>query len=171
MKISLDDIDAFVFDFDGVLTNNLVYLNQEGVESVACSRADGLAFDVLRKLNKPAFILSTEKNSVVTMRAKKINIPVIQGAADKVSAIKELARENEFNLKKILYVGNDLNDYLVMKVCGYTVCPIDSHIIIKEISKYILTTKGGNGVVRELLEKVLNLDFIEILYSNQGVKK
>ncbi len=160
----LDNIDALVFDFDGVLTNNLVYLNQEGVESVACSRADGLAFDVLRKLNKPAFILSTEKNSVVTMRAKKLKIPAIQGVADKVSAIKELARENKFDLKNILYVGNDLNDYLVMKVCGYTACPIDSHLKIKEISKYILNAKGGNGIVRELLEEVLNIDFIKILY-------
>jgi 3-deoxy-D-manno-octulosonate 8-phosphate phosphatase (KDO 8-P phosphatase) len=169
--ILLNDIDVFVFDFDGVLTNNLVYLNQEGVESVACSRADGLAFDVLRELNKPAFILSTEKNSVVTMRARKLKIQAIQGVTDKVLAIKELAAENNYNLNKILYVGNDLNDYLVMTVCGYTACPIDSHPKIKEISEYILTTKGGNGVVRELLEQVLNLDFIEILYSNQGVKK
>jgi len=169
--MNIDYIDAIVFDFDGVLTNNLVYLNQDGLESVACSRSDGLAFDVLRKLNKPAFILSTEKNSVVKMRAKKLNIPLIQGVVDKVSAIKELARENKFLLKNILYVGNDLNDYLVMSICGYTACPIDSHPKIKEISKFILATKGGNGVVRELLEQVLNLDFIQILYSNQGVKK
>ena len=167
----LDDIDALVFDFDGVLTNNFVYLNQEGVESVACSRADGLAFDVLRKLNKPTFILSTEKNSVVTMRANKLKIPAIQGVSDKVEAIKELADKKKYNLKSILYVGNDLNDYLVMQVCGYTACPIDSHPRIKEISKYILNTKGGNGMVRELLEQVLNLDFIEILYSNKGVKE
>ena len=167
----LDDIDALVFDFDGVLTNNLVYLNQEGVESVACSRADGLAFDVLRKLNKPTFILSTEKNSVVTMRAKKLKIPAIQGVSDKVEAIKELADKKKYNLKSILYVGNDLNDYLVMQVCGYTACPIDSHPRIKEISENILTAKGGNGVVRELLEQVFNLDFIKILYSKNEVKK
>ena len=55
--MNIDNIDAIVFDFDGVLTDNFVYLNQEGMESVACSRADGLAFDVLHKLKKPAFIL------------------------------------------------------------------------------------------------------------------
>ena len=60
----LDNIDAFVFDFDGVLTNNLVHLDQDGKESVSCSRSDGLAFDVLRKLNKSSYILSTEKNKV-----------------------------------------------------------------------------------------------------------
>ena len=169
--MTLDNIDALVFDFDGVLTNNLVYLNQDGVESVACSRADGLAFDVLRKLNKPAFILSTEKSPVVAMRAKKLKIPAIQGVSDKVEAIKELADKNSYNLKNILYVGNDLNDYLVMKICGYTACPVDSHPRIKEASENILETRGGNGVVRELLEQVFNLDFIKILYSKTEEKR
>ena len=92
--MTLDDIDAFVFDFDGVLTNNLVKIDENGKESVSCSRADGLAFDVLRKLNKPAYILSTEKNLVVKARAKKLKIPAIQGVANKVEAIKKLADDN-----------------------------------------------------------------------------
>jgi len=166
-EILLNNIDAFIFDFDGVLTNNLVHLDQNGKESVSCSRADGLAFDVLRKLDKPAFILSTENNPVVTMRAKKLNIPAIQGVANKVEAIKKLATDNNYSLKNILYVGNDLNDYLVMQLCGYTACPADSHPKIKEISGNILTSKGGNGVVRELLEDVLSLDFIKTLYQQK----
>ena len=165
--MTLDDINAFVFDFDGVLTNNLVKIDENGKESVSCSRADGLAFDVLRKLNKPAYILSTEKNLVVKARAKKLNIPAIQGVANKVEAIKKLATDNNYSLKNILYVGNDLNDYLVMQLCGYTACPADSHPKIKEISGNILTSKGGNGVVRELLEDVLSLDFIKTLYQQK----
>jgi 3-deoxy-D-manno-octulosonate 8-phosphate phosphatase (KDO 8-P phosphatase) len=166
-EILLNNIDAFIFDFDGVLTNNLVYLDQNGKESVNCSRADGLAFDVLRKLDKPAFILSTENNPVVTMRAKKLKVPVVQGVADKVEAIKKLVNRNNYNLKNILYVGNDLNDYLVMQLCGYTVCPADSHSKIKSISSIILSANGGDGVVRELLEDVLSLDFIKILYQQK----
>ena len=166
-EILLNNIDAFIFDFDGVLTNNLVYLDQNGKESVSCSRADGLAFDVLRKLDKPAFILSTENNPVVTMRAKKLKVSVVQGVADKVEAIKKLVNKNNYNLKNILYVGNDLNDYLVMQLCGYTACPADSHPKIKSISSVILKMKGGNGVVRELLEDVLSLDFIKILYQQK----
>ena len=165
--MNIEDIDVFVFDFDGVLTNNLVYLNQEGVESVACSRADGLAFDVLRKLNKPAYILSTEKNTVVSARAKKLNIPAIQGVVDKVETIKKLAADNNYSLKNILYVGNDLNDYLVIQLCGYSVCPADSHPKIKGVSSVILSTNGGDGIVRELLEEVFNLDFIKILYQSK----
>ena len=163
--MTLEDINAFVFDFDGVLTNNLVHLDQNGKESVSCSRADGLAFDVLRKLDKPVFILSTENNPVVTMRAKKLKVSVVQGADDKVEAMKKLVNKNSYNLKNILYVGNDLNDYLVMQLCGYTICPADSHPKIKEISNVVLKTNGGNSVVRELLEDVLSLDFIKILYQ------
>ena len=163
--MTLDDIDAFVFDFDGVLTNNIVQIDENGIESVNCSRADGLAFDVLRKLNKSAYILSTEKNPVVKARAEKLKIPAIQGVSDKVEAIKKLADECRYNLNNILYVGNDLNDYLVMQLCGYSACPADSHPKIKHMSDICLNTNGGNGVVRELLEDVLGLDFIKILYK------
>ncbi len=162
--MNIDNIDVFVFDFDGVLTNNLVYVNQEGIESVACSRADGLAFDVLRELVKPTYILSTEKNQIVTTRANKLKIPALQGINNKVEALKEIADKEGFNLKNILYVGNDLNDYQVMKLCGFSVCPADSHPKIKEISSIVLKTNGGNGIARELLEDILGLDFIKILY-------
>ena len=161
----LDNIDAFVFDFDGVLTNNFVYLDQNGIESVACSRADGLAFDVLRRLNKPSFILSTEKNRVVEARAQKLQISVLQGAENKVLGIKEIIKKENCKLENVLYVGNDLNDYLVMSICGFTACPADSHEKIKQISNIVLKTNGGHGVVRELLEDILDLDFIEILYK------
>ena len=165
--MTLDEIDAFVFDFDGVLTNNLVQIDENGKESISCSRADGLAFDVLRKLNKPAYILSTEKNLVVKARAKKLNIPAIQGVVDKVEIIKKLAADNNYSLKNILYAGNDLNDYQVIQLCGYSVCPADSHPKIKGVSSIILSTNGGDGIVRELLEEVFNLDFIKILYQSK----
>jgi 3-deoxy-D-manno-octulosonate 8-phosphate phosphatase (KDO 8-P phosphatase) len=168
--VSLENIDAFVFDFDGVLTDNKVYLDQEGKESVCCSRSDGLAFDVLHKFQKRAYILSTEKNPVVTARAKKLKIPAIQGINDKVDGIKQLAEKESFNLQNTLYVGNDLNDYRVMKICGYTACPADSHQKIKEISTIILKTSGGNGIVRELLENVFQLNFINILYPEKEIK-
>ena len=164
MKISLDNIDVFVFDFDGVLTNNLVQIDENGKESVNCSRADGLAFDVLRKLNKSVYILSTEINPVVSARAKKLKIQVLQGIKNKAEAILSLSESKRYDLSRILYVGNDLNDYHVMKICGYSACPIDSHIKIKELSNIVLKSRGGEGVVRELLEEVLDLDFIKILY-------
>ena len=164
-NLSLEDIDLFVFDFDGVLTDNLVYLDQNGIEAVSCSRADGLAFDVLRKLKKPVYILSTEKNTVVSTRAKKLGVPVLQSIENKEEALRDFVSRQDYQLANILYVGNDLNDYKAMKICGFTACPADSHEKIKQISTIVLTTNGGLGVVRELLEDVLNLDFIEILYK------
>ena len=163
--MTLDDVDVFVFDFDGVLTNNMVYLDQNGKESVSCSRADGLAFDVLRKLNKPAYILSTEENTVVSARAKKLKITAVQGVKDKVSGMQKIVKKENCSLERVLYVGNDLNDYRVMGICGFSVCPADSHYKIKKISGIVLKTDGGQGIVRELLEDVLKLDFIEILYK------
>jgi YrbI family 3-deoxy-D-manno-octulosonate 8-phosphate phosphatase len=164
MKISLNNVDVFVFDFDGVLTNNLVQIDENGKESVICSRADGLAFDVLRKLNKSVYILSTENNQVVSARAKKLQIQVLQGVKNKAEVISALSENKGYNLSRILYVGNDLNDFHAMKICGYSACPIDSHLKIKEISNIVLNTPGGKGVVRELLEDVLDVNIIKILY-------
>ena len=162
--LTLNDIDAFIFDFDGVLTNNIVHLDQEGREWVSCSRADGLAFDMLRKIQKPAYILSTEKNPVVSARAKKLRVPVIQGVDDKISVIQELAQNEKYLLERVFYVGNDVNDYRAMERCGYTACPLDSHPMIKKIATFNLESKGGEGVVREILEDVLSINFIEVLY-------
>jgi 3-deoxy-D-manno-octulosonate 8-phosphate phosphatase (KDO 8-P phosphatase) len=164
-QLLLENIEAFIFDFDGVLTNNLVHLDERGKEWVTCSRADGLAFDVLQKLNKVTFILSTERNPVVTARAKKLKVPVIQGVSNKVDALALLSETKGFDLSRTLYVGNDLNDFNAMQMCRYLVCPADAHPRIKELATVVLTCNGGRGAVRELLEEVLELDFIEILYS------
>jgi YrbI family 3-deoxy-D-manno-octulosonate 8-phosphate phosphatase len=164
-KISLSDIDLIFFDFDGVLTNNKVFVSETGQEQVCCNRSDGLGFDVLRKLKLPCFIISTEKNYVVTERAKKLKIEVLQDISNKSTFLKSFALANKFNLDRALFVGNDLNDYMAMKLCGYSVCPFDSHNKIIEIANVVLNTKGGEGVVRELLEEVLEIDFIKTLYS------
>jgi len=164
MGYSIDQVDAFVFDFDGVLTNNQVHLDQHGTEWVSCSRSDGLAFDLLRKLDKPAYILSTEKNPVVSARAAKLKITALQGVASKVTALQRLAIGQGYDLENICYTGNDLNDYRVMQQCGLTACPSDSHPKIKQLAMINLNTLGGQGIVRELLEDVFNIDLITILY-------
>lgn len=161
---SIEKIDAFVFDFDGVLTDNAVHLDHHGNEFVSCSRSDGLAFDVLRKLGKKSFILSTEKNPIVSSRANKLKIPCIQGVENKLISIKDMSVNNHIDLKNVMYVGNDINDKDAMKICGHSACPSDSHEEIKKISQIVLSTKGGQGVVRELLEIIFKLDFYKILY-------
>jgi 3-deoxy-D-manno-octulosonate 8-phosphate phosphatase KdsC-like HAD superfamily phosphatase len=76
-----------------------------------------------------------------------------------------ISKENNYKLSNILYVGNDLNDYKAMKLCGYTACPVDSHDRIKDISLYVLKTRGGMGIARELVESVFGIDITDILYG------
>ena len=165
-KIKLGDLDALIFDFDGVLTDNKVHLDQNGNEWVSCNRSDGLAFDVLRRFKKPTYIISTEKNKVVAARAKKLKIPVLFGVQSKSDALKKLSKKKLFNLDRALYVGNDLNDYEALKLCGYSACPSDSHKKIKKISTFKLDARGGSGVVRELLEDALGL-FLKIFNKEE----
>ena len=94
----------------------------------------------------------------------KLKIPALQGIGNKVDGLLNLAKENGWDVKRILYVGNDLNDYRAMQLCGYTICPGDSHYKVKELASVTLKSFGGNGVVREILEDVLEIDFLEILY-------
>ena len=164
--LDINAIDVIIFDFDGVLTDNSVYLNDSGQEWVKCSRSDGLAFDVFYKLKKSVFILSTEKNKVVSARAKKLKVEVIQSIDNKLDAINLIMDQSNSSLDRVLYVGNDLNDFNIMKLCGYTACPSDSHVSIKNITQFVLNTRGGDGVAREIVEDIFCLNLLEILYSN-----
>ena len=154
-------IQTLIFDFDGVLTDNKVYVDQNGKEFVQCSRSDGLAFDVLKKLGYILFILSTEKNPVVTARAQKLSIPVIQGTDKKKDILLKMHEKKQIDLTKTMYVGNDLNDYKAMKLCKLKCCPADSHPFIIETADMVLESNGGQGVVREIVEQVLQIDILK----------
>ena len=165
--LSLDSIDAFIFDFDGVLTDNTVSISEDGKEYVNCSRGDGIAFDALRKLEIPTYIISSEINNVVVKRAAKLKIDVLNGVKNKAETLLNLLAENGFRADRVFYVGNDLNDYYAMQSCGYTACPSDSHPKIRDIASFVLQAKGGQGVVRELLEELLYVDILQILYTGE----
>lgn len=148
---------AIITDFDGVLTDGKVHINEDGKESVICSRLDGLAFDALRKRKIPVFILTTEMNNVVESRAKKLQVPCIKGIGDKKETLLNLCKSNNFSLIDVVYIGDDINDYEAMKLCGYKACPLQSHEKIIEIVDYHLLRFGGDGAFRELIEEKLGL--------------
>ncbi|MBL18753.1 MAG: hypothetical protein CMC82_02845 [Flavobacteriaceae bacterium] len=164
--IDPSEIDAAVFDFDGVLTDNTVVVSSSGDEFVTCSRSDGLAFEALKKIEIKTLILSTEKNPVVRARAEKLNVEVRQGVVNKLIALHEYCEVENLSTERILYVGNDVNDYDVMNACGITCCPLDAHPTIKMISSVVLSRRGGDSLVRELVEDVLQIDVYKTLYSN-----
>lgn len=150
-------VDLIIFDFDGVMTDNRVLVLEDGREAVFCNRADGLAFDMLRRAKKPAVILSTERNAVVAARAAKLQVPVLQGVQDKAAAVVRYCSKQRIALARTMFVGNDLNDLAALKIVGVAVCPADAHAQVRAACSVILKTAGGAGVVRELVERVLRL--------------
>jgi 3-deoxy-D-manno-octulosonate 8-phosphate phosphatase (KDO 8-P phosphatase) len=148
-----------VFDFDGVLTDNRVLVFADGSEAVLCNRADGLAFDLFRREGIPTLILSTEKHPVVAARAQKLKTPCIHGVADKKSALEKYCAQADIKLNTVIYVGNDVNDLAVMQIVGHRVCPSDAHPRVRAICETVLHSRGGDGVARELAEKVMRLQF------------
>ena len=151
----IKNVSLIVYDFDGVMTNNKVLISQDGTEIVQVNRADGLGVSEIRKLGIEQIIISTEENPVVTSRARKLNIQCLQGIVDKKNTLIDYCNKNRIKLKNIIYVGNDINDKEVMKIVGSTFCPADAHKSIKAISDHVLKTKGGDGVIRELLDLVI----------------
>ena len=152
--MALINIKLLVYDFDGVMTDNKVFIDQNGNEMVQVSRADGLAISELKKLNISQIIISTEENSVVAKRSKKLNIPCLQGINDKKEALIKYCNDNNIQLKNVAFTGNDINDLEAMKIVGFKFCPADAHEEIKASSNYILKTKGGQGVIREILDLI-----------------
>jgi YrbI family 3-deoxy-D-manno-octulosonate 8-phosphate phosphatase len=137
------------------MTDNKVLVFEGGREAVFCNRSDGLAVEKIRRINIPQIILSTEKNPVVKTRAKKLNIEVIQGVNDKKSMLIDYCRKKNYNIKKVIYIGNDINDLEVMKSVGYPIAPQDANKKVKDIARVIIKKKGGEGVIMEFFETVL----------------
>lgn len=140
-----------VYDFDGVMTDNKVIIDQNGTEYVTVNRGDGFGVRMIKdELEIPQVILSTEVNSVVARRAEKLGIPAIHGVGDKKSILTQYCLDNKFNLNEVMFIGNDLNDYDAMQLCGMKACPADAEHEIISISDIVFTAKGGCGVIREL---------------------
>lgn len=152
MKLSAGAIRLIIFDFDGVMTDNRVIVSETGQESVIVNRADGLGINIIKKLGIPMLILSTEANSVVTVRARKLDLPLLQAVEDKAHVLDKYCAERNIPFSMVLYVGNDINDLEAMKLVGYRYAPADSHDDIKSIAHHIFKAKGGDGVVRELAD-------------------
>ena len=150
MKIS--EIELFVYDFDGVMTDNKVIVDQYGNESVVVNRGDGLAISCFEKKKIPQLILSTETNPVVQKRADKLKIECLHGIESKKDALVQYLNEKEIDNNNVLYVGNDLNDLEVMEFVGIPIAPADADKRVKSISKIVTKAKGGDGVIRELLD-------------------
>lgn len=152
---SLPDLRAVqlvVFDFDGVFTDNRVYVSQDGVESVACDRGDGLGIARLRKMGVPMMVLSTETNPVVAARSAKLKLPCHQGVDDKLAFLTEYLASEGIDPAHVIYLGNDVNDLACLKLVGLPVAVADAHPEVHRVARWALDRRGGEGAVRELCD-------------------
>jgi len=145
-------VRLFIYDFDGVLTDNRVFVSEDGKESVCCNRSDGLAIQKIKEMGVTQTIISTETNKIVSIRANKLGIPVIQGVENKKKALLEYCSKLSVDLEETLYIGNDINDLEAMLTVGFPVCPEDAYPEIKKIAKLVIPIQGGDGVIRRLLD-------------------
>ncbi len=151
----ISDIDLLLFDFDGVMTDNRVWLSGDGTEVVVCSRADGWGLDLLRPTGLKMAIVSTEANPVVRARAAKLKMPVIHGIKDKGDAVRQMVEEAGITLERVGFVGNDTNDMPALRIVGWPMCPLDSHPEVRASARWIINANGGYGVVRLLADTLL----------------
>lgn len=156
MNLQWETIKIVVSDFDGVMTDNRVLIDDAGKESVFVSRADGQAIHLLRSLGIDLVIISTETNGVVKKRADKLKVECIQSVSDKAECLREYCEKRNILLQDVAYIGNDINDFEAMKLAGVKIVPKDAYEEVKQIANYITNAKGGYGVIREIASIISN---------------
>ena len=149
-------VEFLVLDFDGVLTDNRVWVNQDGEESIAANRSDGMGLSRLLKEGCKVAVLSTEKNPVVEARCRKLQLPVRQAVEEKGEAVERLMKEFDVQPQRTLFVGNDINDVPCFSKVGYAVVVADAHPDAMREADLVLQNKGGHGAVREICDIILS---------------
>ena len=145
-------VKLLVFDFDGVFTDNMVYVFEDGREAVRCSRQDGIGLAKLRRRGLAMCIVSTEENPVVAARAKKLQLRCIQGCADKGATLDLLLAETGCTDAQFAFVGNDTNDLPCLTRAGLPIVVQDAHPAVLAHGLYRTTALGGHGAVREVCD-------------------
>ncbi len=152
-----EKIKLVVTDFDGVLSDGRVWIDENGKETVAASRSDSMRIKQLRERGIDVMILSSEVNSVVSARAKKMNIEAIHGMGlhEKGDALKRLLAEKNIDASQVVYLGNDFNDLPCYEIVGWSVAVADAYPEVLRAADHVLKTNGGFGALRELCDLIL----------------
>ncbi len=148
-------IALVVLDFDGVMTDNRVLVDESGREAVWCHRGDGWGIARLREAGLTVVVISTETNPVVTARCRKLGIRAIQGQADKQAALIRLASELGLDAAQVAYLGNDVNDLTCLQWVGLPLAVADAEPPVLALAQRITTKNGGYGAVREVADWLL----------------
>lgn len=157
-KAKLKDIQAFAFDVDGVFSNGSIMLHPDGEMVRVMNIKDGYAVHYCVKMGYPIAIISGGKSEAVRARFKGLGVTDIYlGATTKIECFEEFALQYDLDHSQILYMGDDIPDYEIMKKAGLPACPADAAEEIKSVAQYISDKKGGEGCVRDVIQQVLRV--------------
>ncbi|MCL2246513.1 MAG: HAD hydrolase family protein [Lentimicrobiaceae bacterium] len=152
----LQHITTFIFDFDGVLSDGKIWVLPDGEQMRATNVKDGYAMQyALRKGYRVAIISGGVGESMRLRYQSFKGIEIFLKVSDKVAVFQEYIKKNNLTPEEILYMGDDIPDYNLMKICGLKCCPADACTEIKEIVEYISFACGGQGCVRDVIEQAL----------------
>lgn len=150
-------IDLIICDFDGVITDNRVWVDQDGRETVAAYRSDSVRVKDLRAVGIDVMILSSEPNRVVEARARKMGVEAIHGIAlhDKGRVMREVLEQKKIKAENVIFIGNDINDLSCFEVAGWSVAVADAYPEVIQAADFVLSKPGGHGALRELSDLLL----------------
>ena len=155
-------IELIVFDVDGCLTDGSIIYTQNGDEIKSFDVKDGLAISSWIKIGKKAAIITGRNSEIVKRRAKELGIKhIYQGVSDKAKKLQEILEDENADFKNVAIIGDDLNDYKMLKKAALSFTPADGSAYIKEMVDIVLTQKGGKGAVREMIEIILKKEGLE----------
>lgn len=157
-RIRGQNIEALVLDFDGVMTNNKVFVDENGTESVRCCRSDGMGIGLLKAAAPIKLaVMSKEQNPVVAARCAKLQLDCMHGVDAKLDVLKAWCDKNSIPLDRVLFVGNDANDIECLQAAGLSAAPADAHSTARDAAQIILRHNGGGGAVREVCDALMNV--------------
>lgn len=157
-KTLLKEVNTFIFDYDGVMTDGKVILMNDGQPLRTANVKDGFVLQLIVKLGYNVVIISGGFSKSMENRFETLGIKdVFLGTKNKEVVLKKYLDEHKIDPKTVVYMGDDIPDFYVMKMVGIPVCPADASQEIKDISIYISDKAGGDGCVRDIVEQVLKV--------------
>ena len=157
-KELLKNINTFILDYDGVMTNGIVILTENDEPLRTANVKDGYAIQLAVKKGYRIAIISGGKSKTIHRRLSALKVTdIFLGANNKLEIFDDYINKHKLELQNVLYMGDDIPDYEVMQACGIATCPADAAVEIKSTSKYISNFNGGEGCVRDVIEQVLRL--------------
>jgi 3-deoxy-D-manno-octulosonate 8-phosphate phosphatase (KDO 8-P phosphatase) len=149
-------IKAIFFDVDGVLTDGRIIYDDSGREVKSFSVKDGLIISYLKKAGIITGAISGRDSTAVTKRCAELKVDFChQGIVDKALVFEKLVKHYKLKHKEVAFIGDDINDLPVFRLCGFSICPADTFDYLKEQVDLVTSAKGGNGVLREVADLVL----------------